>query len=73
MPPRLLIPTYAWSSVGTDRDKVDAKGLKLTNNILHHVLRTLHICIRMHNILYTDKIIIILKVDASSILFLYGH
>lgn len=66
--------SFLFSSVGTDRDKVDAKGLKLTNNnILHHVLRTPHICIRMHNILHTDKIIIILKVDVSSILFLCGH
>lgn len=52
MPPRLSFNPYIcmefdsflFSSVGTDRDKVDAKGLKLTNNNNHHVLRTPHIC-----------------------------
>lgn len=66
--------SFLFSSVGTDRDKVDAKGLKLTNNNTYTasciVLRTPHICtyicIRMHNILYTDKIIIILHIDRDS-------
>lgn len=70
--------SFLFSSVGTDRDKVDAKGLKL-RIIMYSVLRTyvcMYICIRMHNILYTDKIIIILHIDRDlmhSIFFLCGH
>lgn len=75
MPPQTFNPyicmefdSFLFSSVGTDRDKVDAKGSKLTNNNTYAASCTpysahMYICIRMHNILYTDKIMIILHID----------
>lgn len=61
MPPRLLIPTcmefdsFLFSSVGTDRDKVDAKGLKLII-IMYSVLRT-YVCMYIHMYPYAQYFI----------------